>query len=184
LSSFRFPSVGKLKSNIKKGGENIMSVVSQVVLQADDDLRYPSAGELNSIAEFFKTGEMRMRIATTLAESEKRIVEQASRQLWQKRPDFIAPGGNANGSRQRALCLRDYGWYMRLVTYGLISGDRDPIESIGILGAREMYNSLGVPMPGMVEGIRCLKAAALALLSEDEAAVTAPYFDVIIQGLS
>jgi allophycocyanin-B len=161
-----------------------MSVVSQVVLKSDDELRYPSAGELKSITDFFKTGEMRLRIASTLAENEKRIVEQASRQLWQKRPDFIAPGGNAYGSRERAQCLRDYGWYIRLVTYGLISGDKEPIESIGLIGAREMYNSLGVPVPGMAEAMRCLKTASLALLSDDEADETAPYFDFIIQAMS
>lgn len=161
-----------------------MSVVSQVVLQADDELRYPSAGELQSIAEFFKSGEVRVKIANTLGENEKRIVEQASRQLWQKRPDFIAPGGNAYGSRERALCLRDYGWYMRLITYGLVSGDKDPIEKIGLIGVREMYSSLGVPVPGMAEAIRCLKAASLALLSDDEAAVAAPYFDYIVQSMS
>jgi allophycocyanin-B len=161
-----------------------MSVVSQVVLKADDELRYPSAGELKSITEFFQTGEMRLQIAATLADGEKRIVEQASRQLWQRRPDFIAPGGNAYGSKERALCLRDYGWYMRLITYGLISGDKEPIESIGLIGVREMYNSLGVPVPGMIEAIRCLKDASLALLSDDEAAVAAPYFDYLIQGMS
>jgi allophycocyanin-B len=161
-----------------------MSVVSQVVLKSDDELRYPSAGELKSITDFFKTGEMCLRIASTLAENEKRIVEQASRQLWQKRPDFIAPGGNAYGSRERAQCLRDYGWYIRLVTYGLISGDKEPIESIGLIGAREMYNSLGVPVPGMAEAMRCLKTASLALLSDDEADETAPYFDFIIQAMS
>jgi allophycocyanin-B len=161
-----------------------MSVVSQVVLKSDDELRYPSAGELKSITDFFKTGEMRLGIARTLAENEKRIIEQASRQLWQKRPDFIAPGGNAYGSRQRALCLRDYGWYIRLITYGLIAGDKEPIESIGIIGVREMYNSLGVPVPGMAEAIRCLKAASLALLSDEEAVEAAPYFDYIIQEMS
>jgi allophycocyanin-B len=161
-----------------------MSVVSQVVLQADDELRYPSAGELQSIAEFFKSGEVRVQIANTLSSNEKRIVEQASRQLWQKRPDFIAPGGNAYGSRERALCLRDYGWYMRLITYGLVSGDKEPIESIGLIGVREMYNSLGVPVPGMAEAIRCLKAASLALLSDEEAVVAAPYFDYIVQAMS
>ena len=87
-----------------------MSVVSQVILQADDELRYPSTGELENIKNFLQTGAQRMRIAATLAENEKKIVQQASKRLWQKRPDFIAPGGNAYGERQRALCLRDYGW--------------------------------------------------------------------------
>lgn len=161
-----------------------MSVVSQVILKADDELRYPSTGELKNIKEFLQTGEQRMRIVAKLAENEKKIVQEASKQLWQKRPDFIAPGGNAYGERQRALCLRDYGWYLRLITYGLLAGDITPIEKIGIIGVREMYNSLGVPVPGMVESIRCLKKASLDLLSAEDAAATAPYFDYIIQEMS
>ncbi|WP_416668189.1 allophycocyanin [Egbenema bharatensis] len=161
-----------------------MSVVSQVILNADEELRYPSSGELKSIQQFLQTGEQRMRIAATLSENEKKIVQEASRQLWRKRPDFIAPGGNAYGDKQRALCLRDYGWYLRLITYGVISGSKEPIEKIGLIGVREMYNSLGVPVPGMVESIRCLKQASLSLLSEEDAVEAAPYFDYIIQSMS
>jgi allophycocyanin-B len=161
-----------------------MSVVSQVILQADDELRYPTFGELQSIQDFFKTGEQRTRIVETLSANEKKIVQEASKQLWKKRPDFIAPGGNAYGDKQRALCLRDYGWYLRLVTYGVLAGNQEPIETIGLVGAREMYNALGVPVPGMAEAIRCLKAASLDLLSADDAAEAAPYFDLIIQAMS
>lgn len=161
-----------------------MSVVSQVILKADDELRYPSSGELKSISEFLKTGEQRIRIAQILADSEKKIVQEASRQLWQRRPDFIAPGGNAYGQRERNQCLRDYSWYLRLVTYGVLAGDKEPIETIGLVGAREMYNSLGVPVPGMVEAVRCLKEAALGLLTAEDAATAEPYFDYIIQGMA
>ena len=161
-----------------------MSVVSQVILKADDELRYPSTGELKNIKDFLQTGEQRMRIAIALSENEKKIVQQASKQLWQKRPDFISPGGNAYGERQRALCLRDYGWYLRLVTYGVLSGGKEPIEKIGLIGVREMYNSLGVPVPGMVESIRCLKKASLDLLTAEDAAEASPYFDYIIQSMS
>ncbi len=161
-----------------------MSVVSQVILNADDELRYPTSGELKSIEDFLKTGSMRLQIAETLSENEKKIVDQASKALWRRRPDFIAPGGNAYGQKQRALCLRDYGWYLRLITYGIIEGDKDSIEAIGIIGVREMYNALDVPVPGMVEAIRCLKDASLGLLSEEESAAAAPYFDYIIQSMA
>jgi len=161
-----------------------MSVVSQVILKADDELRYPSSGELNSIKDFLKTGEQRVRIATTLSENESKIVDKASKELWRRRPDFIAPGGNAYRQQQRNLCLRDYGWYLRLITYGVLAGDIDPIESIGLIGVREMYNSLGVPVPGMVESIVCLKEASLALLDDEDAREAAPYFDYIIQAMS
>jgi allophycocyanin-B len=161
-----------------------MSVVSQVILQADDELRYPSLGELKGMENFFKTGEQRTRIVATLSENEKKIVQEASKNLWKTRPDFIAPGGNAYGDKQRALCLRDYGWYLRLVTYGLLCGSIDPIEKIGVIGAREMYNSLGVPVPGMAQAITCLKEASLSLLSADDAGEAAPYFDYLIQAMS
>ncbi len=161
-----------------------MSVVSQVILKADDELRYPTNGELTSLTQFFQTGQQRVRIATTLAENEKKIVDQASKRLWQKRPDFISPGGNAYGQRQRSQCLRDFGWYLRLATYGILAGDKGPIEKIGLIGAREMYNALGVPMAGMAESIVCLKEASLALLSQEDASATAPYFDYIIQEMS
>ena len=161
-----------------------MSVVSQVILSADDELRYPTSGELKVIEDFLKTGEQRMRIAAALSENEKKIVDQASKELWRRRPDFIAPGGNAFGQKQRALCIRDYGWYLRLITYGVIAGDKTPIESIGLIGVREMYNALDVPVPGMVEAIRCLKEASLSLLSDEDATEASPYFDYIIQAMS
>ncbi|MER3589366.1 MAG: allophycocyanin, partial [Mastigocladus sp. ERB_26_1] len=44
--------------------------------------------------------------------------------------------------------------------------------------------SLGVPVPGMVEAINCLKKASLDLLNADDSAEAAPYFDYIIQAMS
>ena len=161
-----------------------MTVISQVILRADDELRYPSSGELKNIKAFLETGMQRTRIASTLSENEKKIVQEATKKLWQKRPDFIAPGGNAYGEKQRALCIRDFGWYLRLVTYGVLAGDKEPIEKIGLVGVREMYNSLGVPVTGMVEAIISLKQASLDLLNTEDAMETAPYFDYIIQAMS
>lgn len=161
-----------------------MSVVSQVILNADDQLRYPTSGELKAIEEFLSSGEQRLRIVEILNENQKKIVDESSRRLWQKHPEYIQPGGNAYGDRQRALCIRDYGWYLRLITYGLLSGSKDPIEKIGLIGAREMYNALGVPMKGMEDSMRALKDASLSLLSAEDAQEAAPYFDYLIQGMA
>jgi allophycocyanin-B len=161
-----------------------MSVVIQVLSRADEELRYPTLGELQNIQSFLQSGSQRIRIATTLAENEDKIVKKASAELWKIHPDYISPGGNAYGQKQRAQCLRDFGWYVRLATYGVLAGDQESIDQIGILGAREMYNSLGVPVSGMADSIRCLKEASLALLSKDDAETTAPYFDFMIQSMS
>ena len=161
-----------------------MSVVSQVILKADDQLRYPTSGELEGIEKFLQSGSQRIRIAKTLAENDKKIVDQAQKQLFKQRPDFRSPGGNAYSTKQYNQCLRDYSWYLRLVTYGILAGSIETMELIGLIGAKEMYNSLGVPVPGMIIAIRCLKDAALGLLDLEDATEAAPYFDYMIQYMS
>lgn len=161
-----------------------MSVVSQVILKADDELRYPSSGELEGIKSYLKTGEQRLRIAETLAENENKIVDKAGKELFKLHPEYRSPGGNAFGQKKYNQCLRDFGWYLRLVTYGVLAGDKDPIEKTGLIGVREMYNSLGVPVPGMADSIRCLKNASVDLLSKEDADEATPYFDYIIQAMS
>lgn len=161
----------------------VMSVVRDLILQADDQLRYPSSGELRSMVDFLSGGSRRLAVVRVLTENERKIVDEAAKQLFARKPDYVAPGGNAYGQKQRAQCLRDYSWYLRLVTYGVLAGSTELIQKIGLEGAREMYNSLGVPMPGMVEAMRTMREAALALLGTEDASLAAPYFDFLIQGM-
>ncbi len=160
-----------------------MSVVRDLILQADDELRYPTSGELRSIVTFLSGGAERLSVVRVLTDNEKKIVSEAARQLFALKPEYVAPGGNAFGQKQRAQCLRDFSWYLRLVTYGVLAGSTEMIQQIGLVGAREMYNSLGVPMPGMVESMRTLKEASITLLNSEQAALAGPYFDFLIQGM-
>ncbi|MFM7171057.1 MAG: allophycocyanin subunit alpha-B [Cyanobium sp.] len=160
-----------------------MSVVRDLILQADDQLRYPTGGELRTMVEFLSGGSRRLNVVSVLTTNEKKIIDEAAKQLFTRKPEYVAPGGNAFGQKQRAQCLRDYSWYLRLVTYGVLAGSTEQIQAIGLVGAREMYNSLGVPMPGMVEAMRTMKEAAVSLLSNEDAALAGPYFDFLIQGM-
>jgi allophycocyanin alpha subunit len=157
-----------------------MSILTKSIVNADAEARYLSPGELDRIKNFVSSGERRLRIAQTLSDSRERIVKQAGDQLFQKRPDIVSPGGNAYGEELTATCLRDLDYYLRLVTYGVVSGDVTPIEEIGIVGVREMYNSLGTPIPAVAEGVRAMKNVASSLLSGDDAAEAGAYFDYII----
>ena len=47
-----------------------MSVVKDLILQADDELRYPTSGELRSMADFLNDGDRRVRVARVLTENE------------------------------------------------------------------------------------------------------------------
>lgn len=160
-----------------------MSVVTKSIVNADAEARYLSPGELDRIKSFVTSGERRLRIAQTLTESRERIVKQAGDQLFQKRPDVVSPGGNAYGEQLTATCLRDLDYYLRLVTYRVVSGDVTPIEEIGLVGVKEMYGSLGTPIGAVSEGVRGLKNAASALLSGEDAAEAGYYFDYVIGAL-
>lgn len=161
-----------------------MSIVTKSIVNADAEARYLSPGELDRIKSFVTSGERRVRIAQVLTDNRERIVKQAGDQVFQKRPDVVSPGGNAYGQEMTATCLRDLDYYLRLVTYGIVSGDVTPIEEIGVVGAREMYKSLGTPIDGITEGIRGLKNVASGLLSGEESAEAGSYFDYLIGALS
>jgi allophycocyanin alpha subunit len=114
----------------------------------------------------------------------ERIIKEAGNALFQKRPDVVSPGGNAYGEEMTATCLRDLDYYLRLITYGIVAGDTTPIEEIGIVGVREMYNSLGTPIGAVVEGVRAMKSVATGLLSGEDAAEAGAYFDYVIGAMS
>nr|YP_009394035.1 allophycocyanin gamma subunit [Rhodomela confervoides]ARW62597.1 allophycocyanin gamma subunit [Rhodomela confervoides] len=161
-----------------------MSVVTKVILNADNELRYPSIGELESLQSYFTTSEERIDIVCILRDKQQDIIKLASKAIFQIHPEYIAPGGNAEGARKRSLCLRDYGWYLRLVTYGILAGEKESIEQVGVIGVKEMYNSLGVPIIGMIDSVECLKNASLEFLSDEQSYFAIPYFDFIIHGMS
>lgn len=157
-----------------------MSIVTRSIADADREARYLSAGELYAIRDFYEEGQHRIRIAAILAANEQKIVEQGTQRFWERCP--VTPSNSGN-STYRASCMRDQTWYVRLIASAIVAGDIDSIESVGLRGAKEMYNSLGVPLRNIAECMRCLKEVAVDLLSLEDAAEVAPYFDYLIQGM-
>jgi allophycocyanin alpha subunit len=149
-------------------------------VNADAEARYLSPGELDRIKSFVTSGDRRVRIAQVLTDNRERIVKQAGDQLFQKRPDVVSPGGNAYGEEMTATCLRDLDYYLRLITYGIVAGDVTPIEEIGLVGVKEMYNSLGTPIPAVAEAVRAMKNVAASMLSGEDASEAGSYFDYVI----
>jgi allophycocyanin-B len=158
-----------------------MSIITQAIANADREARYLSHGELNALRHFFEDGQQRLRIASVLTANVDTIVAKGSEQFWQRCP--ITPSNSGNPTF-RASCLRDQGWYLRLITYAVVVGDIDPLQGTGLKGVKEMYTSLEIPLRNVVECMGCLKEVALDLLSLDDQAEVGPYFDYLIQGMT
>ena len=144
-----------------------MSIVKQLIINADEELRYPSLSEINLLQNFCQTGVNRIRIARILADNETRLVQRGCRRFWKKCP--ITPSNSAN-MRKTNSCQRDQGWYIRLIAYCVLAGNNQPLDEIGIVGIRKMYQSLGIPLGNWVVALRCIKEEAIALLNDEDAA--------------
>lgn len=156
-----------------------MSIITRSIKSADRQARYLNRGELQAIEDFYLGGPDRLRLAQILVANEAEIINKGSQKFWQRYPNTPSNTGNPTF---RASCMRDQGWYLRLITYAIALGDMDPIDRSGIKGVKEMYESLEIPLKNWAECMRCLKEVTTEMLSLEDAAAVAPYFDHLIQG--
>jgi allophycocyanin alpha subunit len=160
-----------------------MSIVKKLIVNADAESRYLTPGEMDQIKSFVMSSDRRLRLVKALTDSRDRIVRQAAKQLFQRRPGLVAPGGNAYGEVMTATCLRDLDYYLRLITYGVAAGETTPIQEIGVIGVRQMYNSLGTPIDAVAEGVRAMMNMTTSIMSGEDASEVGAYFDYLINAL-
>jgi allophycocyanin alpha subunit len=55
-----------------------MSIVTKIILQTDDQVRYLTPGELEQIDIFIKSSDRRLKLAQALTQSRVRIVKLAA----------------------------------------------------------------------------------------------------------
>lgn len=155
-----------------------MSIVAKVIAQSDRSNRFLSSAELTQLQDFFNNGTLRVSASQKLAANEQNIVDQGSKRFWSQCQNTPS---NSGDPQKTALCQRDQGWYIRLVSYCVLAGNAKPLEDIGLDGMRDMYVSLGVPLANLKIAMRCIKEVALSNLTSEEAALAAPYFDQLIR---
>lgn len=164
-------------------GVSIMSIIQQSIARADGEMRYLTPGEMDQIKDFLRGGDRRLQLVKALTESRDAIIKKAASELFWGQPNLVSPGGNAFDKEMTATCLRDMDYYLRLVTYSVATGDATPIQEIGVIGARQMYQSLGTPLNAMAESVRQMKAIAISLVSAKDADEVGTYFDYLINAL-
>jgi len=53
-----------------------------------------------------------------------------------------------------------------------------------LIGIKETYSLLEVPVPGVIDGIKAMKAQATTMMSGDDAAEAGFYFDYVLSAMS
>ncbi|APD47114.1 allophycocyanin [Synechococcus sp. CS-602] len=155
-----------------------MSIVAKVIAQSDEANRFLSSAELTKLQSFFDNGITRISAARKLEANQQKIVDEGSKRFWAQCSDTPS---NRGLPEKTALCQRDQGWYIRLVSYCVLAGNSKPMEDIGLDGMRDMYVSLGVPLANLKIAMRCLKEIAMGTLTSEEGTLAAPYFEQLIR---
>jgi phycobilisome core component len=131
--------------------------VTSLIKNYDIAGRYLDRNAMDSLQEYFASGNARVAIATMVSGNAATIVKNAGLKLFEEVPELIAPGGNAYTTRRYSACLRDMDYYLRYASYALVAGSMDVLDERVLQGLRETYNSLGVPIGPTVVGIQIMK---------------------------
>ena len=131
--------------------------VTNLIRNYDIAGRYLDRNAMDSLKDFFASGNARVAVATMVSGNAASIVKDAGLKLFEEVPELISPGGNAYTTRRYSACLRDMDYYLRYASYALVAGSMDVLDERVLQGLRETYNSLGVPIGPTVVGIQIMK---------------------------
>jgi phycobilisome core component len=131
--------------------------VTNLIRNYDIAGRYLDRNAMDSLKDFFASGNARVAVATIVSGNAATIVRDAGLKLFEEVPELISPGGYAYTTRRYSACLRDMDYYLRYASYALVAGSMDLLDERVLQGLRETYNSLGVPIGPTVVGIQIMK---------------------------
>lgn len=109
------------------------------------------------IRDFLDTGTTRVQIASIISANAPEIVKKAISQLFQEKPELVAPGGNAYTTRRYSMYLRDMDYFLRYCSYALVAGDLSVLDERLLAGLRDTFNSLGIPLGPTARSIQLMK---------------------------
>ncbi|MEO1005368.1 MAG: allophycocyanin subunit beta [Cyanobacteria bacterium J06638_38] len=140
--------------------------VTNLIKNYDIAGRYLDRNAMDSLKDYFASGNARVAVTTMVSGNAATIVRDAGTKLFEEVPELISPGGNAYTTRRYSACLRDMDYYLRYASYALVAGSMDVLDERVLQGLRETYNSLGVPIGPTVVGIQIMKDMLKAMAAD------------------